>query len=152
MPYAAALSSRAFQRTRHQRRAGFNSPKRTKFAEPMGEMNTTPLIDVLLVLIIMIIITIPMATHSLEVPLATGKGKFAEDQLLWNGQPLSQQELINQLVTATSQAEEPLLRFEPDALASYDRSAKTIALIKDAGVTKFAFVGNHKYRDFDAAR
>ncbi|WP_379552804.1 ExbD/TolR family protein [Qipengyuania sp. DGS5-3] len=126
----------------------------------MGEMNTTPLIDVLLVLIIMIIITIPMATHSLEMPLATGKGKYpveqantvsisAQDELLWNGQPLSQQELINQLVTATSQAEEPLLRFEPDALASYDRSAKTIALIKDAGVTKFAFVGNHKYRDFE---
>ncbi len=138
------------------------SAKSGKFTaeRPMGEMNTTPLIDVLLVLIVMIIITVPIATHSFEVPLPGGPAKFeirdantvtidARDRLYWNGQNVTRQDLLDQLAASTKLPEEPTLRFEPDARASYDRSAKTIALIKDSGVTRFAFVGNHRYREFD---
>ena len=131
-------------------------------SRPMGELNTTPLIDVLLVLIVMLIITVPLATNSLDVPLPNGEGKLpvgaentvrvdANDQLYWNGEPLDRQELLNQVAASAAMEDEPLLRFEPEPRASYDASARTIALIKDAGVTKFAFVGNHKYRKFEKA-
>ena len=52
--------------------------------------------------------------------------------------------------TTVETAPNAVLRFEPDARASYDASAKTIALIKDSGVERFAFVGNEKYRAFAA--
>ena len=67
----------------------------------------------------------------------------AEDQLLWNGNAVTRDELSAQVSAASAREEQPLLRFEPDALASYDTSARTITLIKDAGATRFAFVGNH---------
>lgn len=127
---------------------------------PMGEMNVTPFIDVLLVLLVMLIMIVPIATHSLEVPLPTGKGEFetrdintvsidAGDRLYWNGQQLSRQQLLNQLATSAELAQKPLLRFEPDANASYDISARTIALIKDSGTENFAFIGNHLHKDFE---
>ncbi|MCA0910268.1 ExbD/TolR family protein [Qipengyuania gaetbuli] len=126
---------------------------------PMGDMNITPLIDVMLVLLIMFIMVIPIATHALQVPLPTGRATEeirdvnvvtidAQDRLYWNGAELDQQDLLNQLAAAADKPEEPLLRFEPHAFASYEASARTIALIKDAGVTRFAFVGNEKYREF----
>ncbi|MFN2099166.1 ExbD/TolR family protein [Altererythrobacter sp. MF3-039] len=124
-------------------------------------MNTTPLIDVLLVLIIMIIITIPILTHSLKVPLPTGPGGKAieavntvsidrQDRLYWNGEVLGRQELLNQLASSANHPDDVLIHFEPDPDASYDASARTIALIKDSGIETFAFVGNHKYREFES--
>lgn len=121
----------------------------------MSEMNVTPFIDVLLVLIIVV----PIATHSLDIPLPSDKGEFevrttntiaidAQDRLFWNGQHLNRQGLLNQLATSTSSEEKPLLRFDPAPNASYDVSAKTIALIKDSGTENFAFVGNHLHKDF----
>lgn len=126
---------------------------------PMGDMNITPLIDVMLVLLIMFIMVIPIGTHALQVPLPTGRATEeirdvnvvtidAQDRLYWNGVELDRQELLNQLAAAADMREEPLPRFEPDARASYETSARTIALIKDAGVTRFAFAGNEKYRTF----
>ena len=76
----------------------------------------------------------------------------SSDRLYWNGTQMDRQALLNQLATAAAQENQPLVRFEPDALASYQTSAQTIALIKDAGIEKFAFVGNHKYRNFDTVR
>ena len=128
-------------------------------SRPMSEMNVTPFIDVLLVLIIMLIMVIPIATHSLDVPLPTGKGIYevratntvsidAQDKLYWNGNELDRQRLLNQLATSVETIDKPLLRFEPAPNASYDVSAKTIALIKDSGTENFAFVGNHLHKDF----
>ena len=134
---------------------------RTVIGQPMSEMNITPLIDVMLVLLIMFIIVIPIATHALAIPLPNGKGIFrtevintvhidARDRLYWNGQSLDRQQLLNQLAGAAARTEQPQIRFDPDPRASYDRSARTIALIKDSGIEKFAFVGNERYRAFSA--
>ena len=134
-----------------------------KKARSMGDMNVTPFIDVLLVLLIMLILAIPVQVHQTTVDLPTGpidRTEFPilaentihitqDDTLLWNGAEVTREQLSSQVAAASGQEDEPLLRFEPDALASYDASARTITLIKDAGATRFTFVGNERYRNWD---
>ena len=129
---------------------------------PMMEMNTTPLIDVMLVLLIMFIITIPVATHSVDIDLPTPsnaptpdvdpiKNKVvltANGEILWNDNAINQNQLVANLQETLTFAVEPELQFEPEPNASYDLSAKVLNIVKASGVTKFGFVGNEKYRVF----
>lgn len=131
---------------------------------PMMEINTTPLIDVMLVLLIMFIITIPVATHAvnIDLPVATPpdtppppvdpiKNKVvltAENDILWNGEKITQGTLVNLLQESLTYEVEPELQFQPEPNASYDLSARVLNLIKASQVTKFGFVGNEQYASF----
>lgn len=137
-------------------------------AGPMGEMNTTPLIDVMLVLLIMLIFTIPVATHTVDFDLPQQakppvdqpiinpiKNKIVltqTDQILWNGAAMSESTLAQALQSSRiAYDREPELQFEPEAMASYNLSARVLRLIKASGVTNFGFVGNERYRQFGIA-
>ncbi len=128
---------------------------------PMGEMNVTPFIDVLLVLLIMLILAIPAPVHVTPVDLPSERPRpelpvltentiriDAADRLLWNGTAVSPEALRAQVAAASALEQPALLRFAPDADAGYDTTARTIALIKEEGAESFAFVGNHQYRNF----
>lgn len=131
---------------------------------PMMEMNTTPLIDVMLVLLIMFIITIPIATHSVDIDLPVPndappppnqidpvKNKVvlsAQGEILWNGTVINAGELVRNLQLTLNMDPEPELQFQPEADASYDLSAKVLNIIKGSKVTKFGFVGNEQYSEF----
>jgi biopolymer transport protein ExbD len=132
-------------------------PPRT---QPMSAMNVTPFIDVLLVLLIMLILAIPIAANVTPVDLPTdGTPKHpvletnvltidASDRLAWNSIPVTTAELRELIATASNLPVQPVLRFEPDAQASYDKAARTLALIREEGAQSFIFAGNEKYRDF----
>jgi len=130
--------------------------------EPMVDMNITPLIDVLLVLIIMLIITIPPQTHAVKLdlpvnqpnnppppiqPLKNTVGVTAQGQITWNGTPITQQQL-KQYLEATQQMNPiPELHLQPDATARYELVDEVLAITKKAHVQKMGFVGNEYYQN-----
>ena len=131
--------------------------------EPMMEMNTTPLIDVMLVLLIMFIITIPVATHAVNIDLPNpaapppdviikrDKNKVVvmpNNAILWNGSPVTVNQLTSLLQSTLAIKPEPELQFQPDAQAPYDTSLQVLNIIKGSGVTAFGFVGNEQYAGF----
>lgn len=130
--------------------------------EPMMEMNMTPLIDVLLVLLIMFIITIPIQTHAVKVDLPvndpTNKTQVIDPQknkvivdpagtISWNGAPVDGVTLQQYLEQTTQIKPEPELHFQPDPQARYARVDEVLAVIKRSGVTKLGFIGNEQYRN-----
>ncbi|KTF68958.1 ExbD/TolR family protein [Sphingomonas sp. HT-1] len=129
--------------------------------EPMMDMNTTPLIDVMLVLLIMFIITIPVQTHAVKVdlpqpsntpasPVEPDKNKVyidAQGQVFWNSMPINDVQLRQYLDASLQRSPEPELHFQPDPAARYEVVDSTLAIIKRANVTKLGFVGNEQYRN-----
>ena len=115
---------------------------------PIAEINTTPLIDVMLVLLIMFVITIPVAAHNLTIDLPTG-GDPPPGEILptnritlgsdgvprWNGTPETLDQLTTLLVTTRHMNPEPELQFAPDAQAPYGTAAEVLRRIKAAQVT-----------------
>jgi biopolymer transport protein ExbD len=131
--------------------------------EPIAAINTTPLIDVMLVLLIMFIITIPVATNSIDLNLPSGeistphqidavKNKLVvtpEGKVLWNGSGIDLASLSGTLSATTRMSPEPELQFQPDAEAGYELSVKVLQVIKASQVTRFGFVGNERFASFD---
>ena len=132
-----------------------------KAGEPMMEINTTPLIDVMLVLLIMIIMTIPVQTHAVKVDLPQQSNEPAplvepeknkvyidpQGNLFWNSVPIDEVTLQQYLERTTSMSPEPELHFQPDPQARYEKVDQVLAIVKRANVTKLGFVGNEQYRN-----
>ena len=130
--------------------------------EPMMEMNTTPLIDVMLVLLIMFIITLPVQTHAVKIdlPIPTDaknnvdpeKNKITIDPagtIAWNGTPVDLAQLAQYLEQTKALPVEPELQVQPDPYARYIVVDRVMAVVKRSGVGKLGFVGNEQYaRDF----
>jgi len=126
--------------------------------EPMMEMNTTPLIDVMLVLLIMFIITIPVQTHAVKIDLPVPnndasnvdpeKNKVminAAGVITWNGTPVDLAQLAVYLEQTKALPVEPELQVQPDPYARYFIVDNVMAVIKRSGVGKLGFVGNEQY-------
>lgn len=128
--------------------------------EPLAEINTTPLIDVLLVLLIMLVITIPVATHSLELNLPGERGALDPDpvrnllvverggELTWNGSRVSEAQLAGLLSQVRGMKPEPQVQFRPDPDASYQSSARVLQLVKASRITNFGFLDTQRHRSF----
>jgi biopolymer transport protein ExbD len=123
---------------------------------PLGDMNTTPLIDVMLVLFIMFIITLPMQSHAVKIdlPMRGDQGAAqlinkievtAQGALLWNGSPTSHTEIASLLEQTRRMSPEPELQFEPHAEARYLVVDQTLAVITRSGVGGMGFVGNERH-------
>jgi biopolymer transport protein ExbD len=128
--------------------------------EPMMDINMTPLIDVLLVLIIMLIITIPPQTHAVKLdlpqdqsnpnppPIEPIKNKVVvtpEGAVLWNGTPVSLTQLRQYLDVTQQMDPIPELHLQPDPNARYLVVDQVLAVTKQAKVSKMGFVGNEAY-------
>jgi biopolymer transport protein ExbD len=128
-------------------------------AEVMVEMNTTPLIDVMLVLLVMLIITIPIQLHSvnLEMPSASAPPPAVEPQVVridvlpggqvvWNGEALAGREVLEaKLAEAAARAEAPEIHLRPDRSAKYDTVAAVLAAAQRHGLAKVGLVGSEQF-------
>ena len=132
--------------------------------EPMMDINTTPLIDVMLVLLIMFIITIPIQTHAVKLdlpvddptnvtppPILPVKNKVVIDPagtVYWNGAPVDAVTLRQYLDITTTMTPVPELHLQPDPNARYEVVDEVLAITKRANVTAMGFVGNEAYARF----
>ena len=131
--------------------------------EPMMDINTTPLIDVMLVLLIMFIITIPIQTHAVKLDLPSNqpnppqnqvqpdKNKVTIDpagQIFWNGTPIDLIRLRQYLDITQTMNPIPELHLQPDPQARYVTVDQVLAVTKRANVEKMGFVGNEAYGAF----
>jgi biopolymer transport protein ExbD len=130
--------------------------------EPMMDINTTPLIDVMLVLLIMFIITIPVQTHAVKLdlpqnsitnppPIDPVKNEVSinnRDQVLWNGTPVDLTVLRQYLDQSQTLNPIPELHLRPAADARYEVVDNVLAVTKRAKVSKMGFIGNEAYANY----
>jgi len=128
-------------------------------AEVMVEMNTTPLIDVMLVLLVMLIITIPIQLHSvnIEMPVGTPPPQVVEpeivridvtpaNQVLWNGEVLDGRGALEaRLQAAAAQPVQPEIHVRPDSAARYDTVAGVLSSSQRFGLQKIGIVGSEQF-------
>jgi len=126
----------------------------------MVDINTTPLIDVMLVLLIMFIITIPIQTHAVKLDLPSNQTQPQNSQvdpvinrvsidflntIYWNDQEVDLATLRSYFNDAARMEPQPEIHLKPDALTRYDVVNNVMAQAQMAGVTKIGFVGNEAY-------
>lgn len=135
---------------------------RVSDSQPMSQLNITPLIDVLLVLLVMLMLSIPMATHKVEVklpPPGTGSGEPPVVNILrinqagltlWNGEAVTETKLKTLLAAMAKDPDRPQLHMQTDANARYEIFDHMIATVKRSGVQEIGFVGNNRFENWDS--
>jgi biopolymer transport protein ExbD len=127
--------------------------------EPMIEMNMTPLIDVMLVLLIMFIITIPIQTHAVKMNMPVNQSAPPprppeivridvdfDGTIGWNGTIVADRnELESRLAAVAAAADQPEVHLRPNKLVTYKVVAMILASAQRLGVTKIGIVGNEQF-------
>ncbi len=124
----------------------------------MVEMNTTPLIDVMLVLLTLLIITIPIQSHAVKLdmprpnqkppdnpPVSIELGVDFDGTITWNGNTATIAELDSYLVDAAKQDPQPEIHVNANRLATYDKVAEVLAHAQRLGATHIGFAGVDQY-------
>ena len=132
---------------------------KTGEGEPMMEINMTPLIDVMLVLLTLLIITLPIQTHAVKLdmprpdqknnqliqPVVVNLGVDFDGTILWNGTPVDRATLDSYFLDASQAEPQPEIHLNPNKLAKYDIVAKVLADAQRIGVKKIGFTGLEQY-------
>jgi len=125
--------------------------------QPFSAINTTPLIDVMLVLLIMMILTIPLSTHSVPIDLPTigtpdgpppPVHRLDIDMagtLSWDGAPIAEAALAARLAAMRDDPARPVLHMKTAAETRYERFDQILAEVKRAGIDRLGFVGNERF-------
>lgn len=129
--------------------------------EVLVEMNTTPLIDVMLVLLVMLIITIPIQTHAVKLNMPVGAASPPptppvviridvdfDGTVLWNGEALGDRPALEgKLQEIAAIPDQPEVHLRPHKLAKYEHVAMVMASAQRLGVKKFGVIGNEQFVD-----
>ena len=127
--------------------------------EPIMDINTTPLIDVMLVLLVMLIITIPIQLHSVQLNLPTGNPPpplvkpevlkidiDASGIIYFNGEVIPDRATVETKFKAYAEQQvQPELHLRPDKAAKYDIVAMVMASAQRLGLTKIGIVGSEQF-------
>ncbi|HYI40737.1 MAG TPA: biopolymer transporter ExbD [Allosphingosinicella sp.] len=124
--------------------------------QPFSEINTTPMIDVMLVLLIMFIISLPVTTHSVKIDLPIDKPGPLEPEthylalddssrLSWDGVPITEADLPARLAAFRAAPQESTLHFRAEAETRYEDFDRVLADVKRAGVRHLGFTGNERF-------
>jgi biopolymer transport protein ExbD len=125
--------------------------------EVMNEINMTPLVDVMLVLLIVFIITVPVMKHAVNIDLPKASSApqdskpqtirlsvDAQGQYFWNEQPLAEADLELRLAAEAKREPQPELHLRGDKSARYERVAQALAAAQRAGLRKIGFITEPK--------
>lgn len=126
-------------------------------AQPIAEINTTPLVDVMLVLLIMLILVVPVASHKVPVDLPQAGPTppapppvhrldlDAAGQLYWDGQTIGAAELNRRLAGAAADPSQPVLHMNAHDETRYERFDEVLAAVRRAGIDRLGFVGQQRF-------
>lgn len=122
-------------------------------SQPMADINTTPLVDVMLVLLIIFIVCAPLMTQAVKVDLPQASAAPADPKpdtvnlaldaagkLYWNQNEIQQEELVRRLAASAAQQPQPEVHLSADKETRYQRVAELMAAAKEAGIVKLGFV------------
>ncbi|WP_034295340.1 biopolymer transporter ExbD [Herbaspirillum sp. RV1423] len=133
---------------------GFNDNQQ---AGPMAEINVTPMVDVMLVLLVIFILSAPLFTHSLQLDLPTAKSAptpekpqtvniaiDAAGKLYWQEQPVTLEELTRRMADAAGKQPQPELQLRADKATRYEVIADVMSAAQSNGLNKLGFVTDPK--------
>jgi biopolymer transport protein ExbD len=133
---------------------GFNDNKQNA---PMADINVTPMVDVMLVLLVIFIITAPLFTHAIKLDLPNAQSAAApqkpetislsingEGKIFWNNDPIEQADLGSKLAQAAQQNPQPELQLRADKATRYEVIAQVMSAAQTNGLTKIGFVTDAK--------
>jgi biopolymer transport protein ExbD len=122
-------------------------------SQPMAEINTTPMVDVMLVLLVIFIITAPLLTHAVKIDLPQAASQAnqekpdtvtlsinAEGKMFWNDTSFENAELFSRLTTEAQKTPQPELHLRAERITPYQKLAEIMSAAQSAGIVKIGFI------------